>query len=717
MIHFQVLIVNEKQVKLAGIAIITPESQRIIDTGTYFNSASYYGRKERFIGGKTPHTVHVWWARRPFSAMKPLIFASLAKQLFTDATLHKLATNRLLTDDLSSQIQDQWEQEYGGRPAILDMFGGGGTIALSAIDLGVDISSIDINPLSVFLQKNFTKDFIKLPHTKSTIRDILQQSGELILTKLATATADLFPHRKEHTVAYLWTYSQKCSKCGYTFFLSKRPWLSKQRDPYLALQVSAGKKSQHFTMQRVPKCSAKNYATTYRQTSPLTTGQCPLCSVQLPSPSISNSTDVLTTEIKVIPQQKGKSYQFAQIQPSSDTLAAREEYLLNGLQVNPDEFPQIPKWSGITNPSLYGITSYYYFLNPRQRVVLLTLLQLLQQEYSNLKIKYDQQTATFIIGSLSSLIDQLIDWNSRLSMWISENQQPGRAFSGPGVSMYWDYCEIDPVAHGPANLWKKLDRIIKGIMALPKRPVTVSIRRANAQNLPFAAKSFDAIITDPPYYDNIFYSILADFFYSWKSILLRLLDPELITSFSSHDSQELVASYQRLQGSAHEFYVRGMASALNEAYRVLKADGVLSFIYTHASIAGWLAFIEFFALSDFIISSVQPLAIERKARPRGMNAKSIDTCFVFVARKYSIAQIDYHSLPEIKKKTREIAKDLQQQLPDYSPVELGLTIFANGVAMLSNLHTMDKTAESLQQIVNLIQDLIPSFKLSNRSTI
>ncbi len=99
---------------------------------------------------------------------------------------------------------------------------------------------------------------------------------------------------------------------------------------------------------------------------------------------------------------------------------------------------------------------------------------------------------------------------------------------------------------------------------------------------------FDAIVTDPPYYDNIFYTVLADNFYAWKRMLLKHVEPELFKNESTNFENELVASTQRKGSKAHKDYCINLDTAIKEASRVLKDDGTMSFVYSHRSILGWL---------------------------------------------------------------------------------------------------------------------------------
>ncbi|MFQ6749082.1 DUF1156 domain-containing protein, partial [Bordetella pertussis] len=126
----------------------------------------------------------------------------------------------------------------------------------------------------------------------------------------------------------------------------------------------------------------------------------------------------------------------------------------------------LPAWSGIVNPALYGMRGHADLFNPRQRLVTLMLLEELLAEHRTLQAAHGADVARFVSASLSGLIDQMVDWNCRLSMWIPQNEQVGRAFCGPGVAMLWDYAEVDPVGTGPGNLHAKLERICAGIDAL-----------------------------------------------------------------------------------------------------------------------------------------------------------------------------------------------------------------------------------------------------------
>ena len=131
-----------------------PEGQeRLIDTGMLHFETSVAGYNERYHRGETSHTIHVWWARRPHSAMRSLVFSSLCREK-SQQTLDIMA-NLVMTcaDESVESARAVIKNEYSETPKILDMFGGGGTIPFEAKRLGLDTYSIDSNQLSVFIQK------------------------------------------------------------------------------------------------------------------------------------------------------------------------------------------------------------------------------------------------------------------------------------------------------------------------------------------------------------------------------------------------------------------------------------------------------------------------------------------------------------------------------------------------------------------------------------
>jgi len=716
---------NNSSLSRAPISPIIAElpplvNKRLIDFGMLHLEASLAGFGERYKRGETSHTIHVWWARRPHTAMRALVFASICKEYSKESFENsKLLLSSKPNYHAVKRSQVYLRSQYDSTPRLLDMFGGG-TIGFESRLLGVETYSIDVNELSVFIQKsNFEySNVLEDLH----LDQVLLKSGMRVLEKLKCDTEWLYPLREKYNdlaFGYIWSYSRKCDNCGYRYLLMKRPWLSKKKGKSQAFVLTEGDRSQETRISDVDK--DYKFSTSWLNRS----GQikCPKCGI------ISRNIDVRACEDELMSviisnPRNGKSFIATPKHsiPASEEILRLEEKLLDEMNVSlPGS--KLPKWSGIVNPSLYGIETHSDFLNPRQRLLLLYLIRSLREEYSLLEGNYGKDLSKWVIANLSGLIDQLVDWNCRLSMWIPQNEQVGRAFSGPGIAMYWDYVETDPLLRGPSNLWDKLKRIADGAKFTATKGGSISIQKAAAQKLPFEDAFFDAIVTDPPYYDNIFYSALADFFYSWKRLLFSRIEPGLFEKESTESDSELVAASFRstTEEETHKKYCLELEKAFNEAARVLKRDGVFSFIYSHSSLNAWDAIVHAYRSSPFIVTSAQPLSIERKQRPRAMTSEAVNTCIVFVARKAEASK-PKKTLESIIESVSEIIVKFSIPLMKlgWDENDAALAAFANGVGLVANssevLNVVD-TKDALMKIADEIKKTMPKFFMRSRKVL
>jgi putative DNA methylase len=691
-------------------------SERLIDRGMLRYEASISGAGERYRRGETSHTVHVWWARRPHTAMRALAFSCLCHDA-SDASLDLMADLTASSrDTLALSLARTLCRNGKDRPPrTLDMFGGGGTIPFECALLGAEAYSIDSNELSVFIQRCLLEYSQALE--VGELKRLVARSGARVIERIKVLTDPLFPNRAK-VGTYFWTYGYECSGCGYEYLLLKRPWLSQRNGKKTGLVIATDKK--HDTVSVLEEAIHLDHPS--RWVGRNGTSACPKCETQQPGMSVANCQDRLIAVCEK--KTRGKSFRVSSAQdlPPQEVIRTIEQEGLTWLGA---ELPTslLPKWSGIVNPSIYGMDTHADVYNGRQRASLICVLRALGEEFDAVHRESGSVAAKSTIGLLSGLIDQSVDWNSRLSMWISQNEQAGRAFCGPGVAMMWDYAETDPLGGGPSNLQAKLERILVGCDALLQLPAPVNVRKAYAQDLPFESGFFDAIITDPPYYDNIYYNILADFFFAWKRILFSRIEPELFAGSHTDWSRELVASKNR-SGSktkAHSDYCTQLGQAVKEAARVLSDDGVFSLVYSHSSLNGWEALIRAYRASGLSITGIEPLSIERKQRPRAVTSEAINTCMVFVARKcFEDKKID--SLTTLVGKFERISSETIGALraSGWADEDSGIAAFAQGVGMLMNIAgTTERETDHaiMQEFTRVVNRMAPGFKVGGRGSL
>src|SRR5438128_10908357 len=145
--------------------------------------------------------------------------------------------------------------------------------------------------------------------------------------------------------------------------------------------------------------------------------------------------------------------------------------------------------------------------------------------------------------------------------------------------MIWDFAEINPFGNGSGNSLDSLNRGLEAVENCTKITSTLSkVMRSSATKIPLEDTSIDAVVTDPPYYDNVSYADLSDFFYIWLKRSIGFLYPEHFSTPLTPKKQEAVMATYRHNGSkqiAKQGYEIMMAQAFSEAYRVLKSGAPL----------------------------------------------------------------------------------------------------------------------------------------------
>ncbi len=586
---------------------------RRIESDLDIDRLSEEGRAERYSSAKTAHTIFNWWARRPFAAMRGVVAGAL------------------LTHE-----EDEREGLHGRR--LLDLFSGGATIPLAAAQDGAEVHAIENNELAIFVNAAL----LRMSQADPALPRLVHDHGRRLLERLAQDTAELFPSRTENAdspIAYFWSRGVICPGCAGSLSLMKRAVLAQRSAArhaklvYLRCQPSEPDRCYERLLCTEPDGLIGGSAWQGRAAM-----VCPFCSTRISGSrlkeALSEFTFDLTTAVCSL-SPTGKQYRLAvpgDCPPDTQLEVCIQDDLSRLGSSLPDV--ELPEWSGITNPTLYGLSRISDLFNLRQRAVLVRLCRLLANEADECIQQHGLTTGTAVAAFLSGFIDQLVDWNSRLSMWIPQNEQVGRALSGPGIPMLWDFVEIDPVGKGPANLWDKLERIVSGVSTVGKFAIPASVVHADARALPYRNGYFDAIVTDPPYFDNLFYSVLADCVYVWKRLALRNVLPEYFQKEATDTTRELTAAKYR-HGSvaaASDYFRSGISQALRESARVLAPGGVLALVFAHGSVEAWASVVDGLRDADLIVTAAWPLEVERVHRPRGMRAAAINTSFVLVAR-------------------------------------------------------------------------------------
>jgi len=179
------------------------------------------------------------------------------------------------------------------------------------------------------------------------------------------------------------------------------------------------------------------------------------------------------------------------------------------------------------------------------------------------------------------------------------------------------------------------------------------VSQASATELPYPDNYFDAVFTDPPYYDNVPYSYLSDFFYVWLKRSLGDLYPELFSTPLTPKSKEIVA-YSHQEGgfeAGKRYFEEMLKKAFQEIYRVLKPNGIAVIVYTHKSTSGWETMINSLLDSGLVPTASWPIDTEMRARLRAQDSGALASSIYIVCRKMEKEEVGWFT--DVKKEIRE----------------------------------------------------------------
>lgn len=306
----------------------------------------------------------------------------------------------------------------------------------------------------------------------------------------------------------------------------------------------------------------------------------------------------------------------------------------------------------------YGFKEWKDIFTQRQLIAITTLSDVLTEldevinnhintndtYLKNMNSQRDQDGSEYakaVIVYLSFLINQVANHSSNLCGWNSTNSQMRSVFARQALPMIWDYAESNPFCHSSGSLNNLFERMLKGFSALGLSNYGYSLQAdANTQSI----SKNKIISTDPPYYDNIFYADLSDFFYIWQRKALKHIYPMLYATLAVPKTEELVATPHRHGGKdqAELFFLKGMTNAMKRIAEQAHPHFPITIYYAFKQAesridgiasTGWETFLEAVLKAGFMILGTLPIRTEREARSVSIGTNALASSIIIVCRK------------------------------------------------------------------------------------
>ena len=621
--------------------------KRLIGTIIPIHKISQGGAKEKKKGNNRINNLHRWWAAKPTTVSRVTAYAALVdtpqddhKNIIQEMCDYDSTTrpNHTSTRETArKRIKQRWVQP----PKVLDPFGGSGALPFGAAWLGCDSYSMDYNPVAVLIQKCVLE---YPPLYGQALKDDMARWAKQVEDLFRERTAQYCPHSSHY--AYIWCRTVRCA-CGCIMPLIHNYTLSKKRGIHFRPTIHDGIPSFaiHHEGDAPPGQVGGKRAVCVRCDRPYT-------NIEIRDMIWDHGSEMMCVAVDVPKRGKGRQYRPADesdrilYKSCTAELERHRAQYLNKYGVDPIPDMAIPMPDGreyrqggpywkLLTVVTFDYTRWSHLFNDRQLLCMTILLDILREIESDIMARHGRQYGTAIMTYLGLIMDKVLEKYCRLSPWDSEVVR--HCFGQQNLRNTWVYAEA-----APADIWKKSVRsVLGGMTAALSNDLASDVRHASATNLPYDNEYFDAVCTDPPYYDSMQYSSTADFFYVWLKRCVGHLHPELFRGTLTPKKHEVIETKGNIRMQSPDSVVRDsdgyqilMSQALSEIYRVLKRDGILVLVYAHKTTAGWETLIESILNAGFTITAAWPVDTESASRMKARSTASLASSIYMVSRKW-----------------------------------------------------------------------------------
>lgn len=744
-------------------------TKKLIEVALPLEKINAESAREKSIRHGHPSTLHLWWARRPLAAARAVIWSSLVDdpsshpekfpseedqnkerqrlfRILEDLVVWENSNNEDILNAAKAEILKSTDNNP---PALLDPFAGGGAIPLEAQRLGLEAHAHDLNPVAVTINKAM----IEIPPRfagKAPVNPDAQVSamrngwngaqglaedvryyGEWMKQEAYKRIGHLYPKVKvpheqgggEATViAWIWARTVKCPNpaCGcemplvHSFELSKKKGNTAWIEPLYDEGKKLSFKVHHEGKPKIEGTVSRKGAV------------CPNCGAPVGYPYIRTESvegRMSSALMAIVGEGKNRRiYLDADIEHRS---AADVE--------KPENYPegQLAYYPGHLNTNVYGLDEFHKLFANRQLTALTTFSELVSEAQA--KAEADAVAAGMkndhlplrnggdgaraygeAVGVyLAFVISKLADRGSTICGWDSSREGLRNTFGRQAIPMTWDYSEGNPFSNSSGCFDNMIEWVTKCISELPAATLA-EVSQADAQS--DCGLRNIMISTDPPYYDNIGYADLSDFFYVWMRQSLKDTYPELFSTMLVPKVEELIATPYRHDGSvenAKSFFEDGMLSACKQMYRYAREDVPVTIYYAYkqsdtddrgTASSGWETMLGAIVNAGFAITGTWPMRTEMANRSIASGTNALASSIVLVCRKRpeDAPQTTRRNL--IAALRRELRPALQKlQSSNIAPVDLAQSAIGPGMSVFSCYRRVLEADGSVMSVRSALQ--------------
>ncbi|KXB06558.1 hypothetical protein AKJ51_03510 [candidate division MSBL1 archaeon SCGC-AAA382A20] len=665
--------------------------KRLIEVDMPLEKISEESRREKNIRHGNPSTIHIWWARRPLSISRTSAYASLIKDPETEEErqneiefVKKLSTWEATTDSNTlSTARQKIRKNFDGRaPRILDPFSGGGALPLEAQRIGSKAHALELNPVAHILDKSVMKFpyeasqkyndterkreelMVDRRDEKNKLANDVEKWADWVLKEAKKEIGDLYT---DDVIGYIWARTLPCQNpdCDMDIPLIRQFWLNSRDNSRKAIYTINADKNGNIEIEihhedefevftednkkKVHVHDTDEVVVPSEGTVQRGSVSCPACNNSFKSKRTRelSRNKGFGRKLMVIVEKgenKGKSYRVPKERDTELFESAEEKLNQIEDELIPDESLP-PEGSLGIRVNLYEYDNWGQLFNARQKLALATFCKKVNETYDEISKKEDEEYAKAVCTYLGLAIDKMADYNSKITSWLHHRESVRNTFTRGALPIRWDYVETNPFSGATGDWTSALDwitRVIETCSYVTGEPET---RLGDATRLPYPDNHFDAVLTDPPYYNNMPYASTSDYFYVWLKRSIGDLYPDVFSTPLTPKNKEIIQdkSRHKSKADAKEFFEQQLTKAFKEINRVLKDDGICTIVFAHKSTTAWAQMIRSLLSSGLVATATWPIHTEMHNRPRGLESAALASSVYFVCRKRGGSEIGYHS--------------------------------------------------------------------------
>ena len=679
--------------------------KKLIEVALPLEEINRQSSREKSIRKGHPSTLHLWWARRPLATARAVLFSQLVddpserygefleaaraageddpeaaaragveverRRLFTLIT-RMVNWDNIGDEHLLREVREEIRRSTGDDPpAVLDPFAGGGSIPLEAQRLGLEAHASDLNPVAVLINKALIEipprfagrppvfpgadDGTRAWPGAHGLAEDVRRYGEWMREEALRRIGHLYPKAQlpdggEATViAWIWARTVTCPNpaCGIEMPLVRSWWLGKKKGKEAYIVPTVVGDHIEYTIGHDPK-KAPSAGTIAGGK-----GRCLACESLVENKYIrrqATSKGLGQQLIAIVVEGDRRREYLEPTQVQSDVVVGIERPADVPTQAVParnhdvDRLPMygMPTWGdAFTARQLVALTTFSDLVGEARERVLRDALSTGMAEGERLEeggtgaAAYADAVATYLALGVS----RLTDYNSSICSWSSSRETVRNVFSRQAIPMTWDFLESNPFSKSTGNFLGQIDWVSQSV-----KGSSTSFAGFVEQSDATVAKYVDVVVsTDPPYYDNIGYSDLSDFFYVWLRRSLKGIHPRLLSTVLVPKEEELVANPYRHGGrdGARCFFEDGFERVFARARRNANPDYPMTVYYAFKQAettadgrtsTGWATILGAMIRSGWTVTATWPMRSERGGRMTSVGTNALASSIVLVLR-------------------------------------------------------------------------------------